>query len=357
MSLIDENDNSEFAEQKEFDRLQLELDDCWSDIVDELTNDVQFKGMERPLDWLRVVLNVNVPQGKKFRGFACLKMYRELTKNSKVTPEEDKVVKIISWCIEILQTAALIADDMMDQSRTRRGKPCWYLVDGVGPAAVNDVLLLESAVNRLLDRHITKPSHFMAINKLLHETTMRTLLGECLDTKMGQDEVDLERFTFDTYKAVVEYKTSYYTFYAPVAFAMIMAGRTKEEEFNIVKKILLQIGYLFQIQDDFLDCYGDPQVTGKIGTDIEEGKCTWLVVQAKELASPSQLQVLQEVYGDPEQAHVVKKIYAELRIAQHFNKVEDNLYNEISETIEKLPLTNMKDSMYHILNSIYRRDH
>ena len=53
---------------------------------------------------------------------------------------------------------------------------------------------------------------------------------------------------------------------------------------------------MFILQDDYLDCYGDPTVTGKIGTDIQDNKCSWLVVTALEVMTPEERVVL-EVRG------------------------------------------------------------
>lgn len=65
--------------------------------------------------------------------------------------------------------------------------------------------------------------------------------------------------------------------------------------FKKLEEIFFSIGHFFQVQDDYLDCFGDPNVTGKIGTDIEEGKCTWLVVTALNVCNPTQRLTIQVI--------------------------------------------------------------
>jgi farnesyl diphosphate synthase len=59
----------------------------------------------------------------------------------------------------------------------------------------------------------------------------------------------------------------------------------------------MPMGERFQVQDDYLDLFGDPSVTGKTGTDIRDNKCSWLVNQALLLASPERHPILDESYG------------------------------------------------------------
>lgn len=57
------------------------------------------------------------------------------------------------------------------------------------------------------------------------------------------------------------------------------------------------MGHFFQVQDDFLDCFGNPEVTGKIGTDIQDNKCSWLAVVAMQRANAEQRQIMIDCYG------------------------------------------------------------
>lgn len=84
--------------------------------------------------------------------------------------------------------------------------------------------------------------------------------------------MDLGRFTEKKYKSIVKSKTAFYFFYLPVAAAMYTAGSDEEKEHANAMKTLLEIGEFFQIQDDYLDLFGEPSVTGNTGTDIQENK-------------------------------------------------------------------------------------
>ncbi|XP_051901740.1 farnesyl pyrophosphate synthase isoform X3 [Pristis pectinata] len=122
-----------------------------------------------------------------------------------------------------LQAFFLVADDIMDQSVTRRGQVCWYRKDGVGLDAINDSYLLEAAVYRLLRRYLRSQPCYVNLLELFLQTSYQTELGQSLDLMTAQpSRVDLDQFTEERYKAIVKYKTAFYSFYLPVAAAMYM---------------------------------------------------------------------------------------------------------------------------------------
>ncbi|XP_025714623.1 farnesyl pyrophosphate synthase isoform X3 [Callorhinus ursinus] len=246
----------------------------------------------------------------------------------------------------------------MDSSLTRRGQICWYQKPGVGLDAVNDALLLEACVYRLLKLCCREQPYYLSLIELFLQSSYQTEIGQTLDLITApQGNVDLGRFTEKRYKSIVKYKTAFYSFYLPVAAAMYMAGIDGEREHANAKKILLEMGEFFQIQDDYLDLFGDPGVTGKIGTDIQDNKCSWLVVQCLRRASPEQRQLLQENYGQKEAEKVarVKALYEELNLPAVFTQYEEDSYGHLMGLIEQYASPLPPAVFLALAHKIYKR--
>jgi farnesyl diphosphate synthase len=92
-----------------------------------------------------------------------------------------------------------VADDIMDSSITRRGQPCWYRNPSVGMVAVNDALMLEGAIYRLLKAHFKKEHYYVEILELFLDTTWQTEIGQLVDLITAPEEVNLDKFSLERY--------------------------------------------------------------------------------------------------------------------------------------------------------------
>lgn len=309
------------------------------EIVRVLTED----GMGHPeigdaIARLKEVLEYNALGGKYQRGVTVLVTFQDLVEPRELDADSLQQALTVGWCVELLQAFFLVSDDIMDSSLTRRGQICWYQKPGIGLDAINDAILLEACIYRLLKVYCREQPYYLNLIELFLQSSYQTEIGQTLDLITApQGSVDLGRYTEKRYKSIVKYKTAFYSFYLPVAAAMYMAGIDGEKEHANAKKILLEIGELFQIQDDYLDLFGDSSVTGKIGTDIQDGKCSWLVVQCLQRASPEQRQILQENYGQKEAEKVarVKALYEELSLQAVFTQYEEDSYSRLMGLIEQ----------------------
>lgn len=111
-------------------------------------------------------------------------------------------------------------------------------------------------------------------------------------------------------------------------------------------------------QDDFLDCFGDPEVTGKNGNDIREGKCSWLAVVALQRATPSQRQIMEENYGrpEPEAVAAIRHLYEELGLPNTYAIYEEESFNLIRTHIQQISKGLPHKLFFKFLEKIYRRD-
>ncbi|XP_008852349.1 farnesyl pyrophosphate synthase isoform X3 [Nannospalax galili] len=307
---------------------------------------------------LKEVLEYNAIGGKYNRGLTVLQAFRELVEPRKQDADSLQRALTVGWCVELLQAFFLVSDDIMDSSLTRRGKICWYQKPGIGLDAVNDALLLEACLYRLLKFYCREQPYYLNLIELFLQSSYRTEIGQTLDLITApQGHVDLGRYTEKRYKSIVKYKTTFYSFYLPIAAAMYMAGIDGEKEHANAMKILLEMGEFFQIQDDYLDLFGDPSVTGKVGTDIQDNKCSWLVVQCLQRATPQQRQILEENYGqkDLEKVARVKALYEELDLPAVFQKHEEDSYIRIQSLIQQNAAPLPPSIFLDLTKKIYKR--
>ena len=304
-------------------------------------------------------LDLNVPGGKLNRGLSCPDTGLALLKQP-LSDEQFEHLSILGWLTELLQAFFLVSDDLMDSSITRRGQPCWYRQEGVGLIAINDAFMLESAIYMILKQRFRSHPSYIDIVELFHETTWQTELGQLCDLITApEDNVNLDNFSMEKYMFIVTYKTAYYSFYLPVALALMYLQRATPENLKQAHDILIPLGQYFQIQDDYLDNFGDPAFIGKIGTDIQDNKCSWLINQAIPLCSAEQRQVLDENYGrkNSEQEAKVKKVFEELQLEKLYKEYEEKVVGELRTKIAAVDESSglQKEVFEAFLAKIYKR--
>ena len=340
--------------------------DLFVQLFDQFTNEIVadlepiYELPKESVDYVHRMINYTVNGGKMTRGLTAMKVNKIFAESSgrKLTDKERVKSAALGWCIEFLQAFFLVADDIMDSSVTRRGNPCWYKLPDVKMVAINDSFILESCVYKILKRYFGNDDYYHQLVDLFLEVTRQTEVGQLLDlTSQPLDgRIDLKRFTMERYRSIVKYKTAFYTFYLPVALGMIVAGVKDRAVFDNARKILLIMGEYFQIQDDVLDCYGKPEDIGKIGTDIQDNKCSWLVVQALSRVNVKQRKILETNYGqhDPAKVEAVKKLYNDLEMEKIFKEYEEQSKKEITELISGVDAST-RQSLEFLLAKTYKR--
>jgi geranylgeranyl diphosphate synthase type I len=211
--------------------------------------------------------------------------------------------------LECFQAAALLHDDVMDRSDTRRGRPSMHrhvagLHDELGWSG-DSARFGEAAAILAGDLCLAWSDELLATSGLPaaaiaagRETfdTMRTQLmgGQYLDVlEQASGGGDIERALL-----VVRYKSAKYTVEQPLLLGAAMAG-AGPELLSGFSAYGLPLGEAFQLRDDILGVFGDPDVTGKpAGDDLREGKRTVLIAQVERLGTQAQIDTVRRHLGD-----------------------------------------------------------
>jgi len=222
---------------------------------------------------------------------------------------EQAVVQAVTG-LEFLQACALIHDDVMDGSDTRRGLPAahrrfaglhrgeqWLGSPesfGVGAAILLGDLCLSWADEVLLTADLDRDA-LQRAKRIYDEMRSELMAGQYLDLL----EQACGGGSVDRALQVVRYKSAKYTIERPLHIGAALADAS-DEIFAAYSGYGLPLGEAFQLRDDVLGVFGDPEQTGKpAGDDLREGKRTVLIAIAHERADDAQRAHLRSLLGDP----------------------------------------------------------
>lgn len=202
----------------------------------------------------------------------------------------------IASALELVHTATLLHDDIIDNASTRRGQPTVNAKFGQDVAILMADFLYASAFDLALSA--LKPE----VLKVLTQATRKMVEGE-----MFQIERSGARLSEEDYVIIIEAKTAY-LFAAAGALGAIVAGAPKNEIFEM-SQFGLNFGIAFQITDDALDYVADSSTWGKaIGNDFLEGKQTLPLIHAMDRATDEEREALWESFQQHTNLEAAKEI-------------------------------------------------
>ncbi|HUS01377.1 MAG TPA: polyprenyl synthetase family protein [Chitinophagaceae bacterium] len=261
--------------------------------------------------------------GKRVRPVMCL-MGNELF--SKINPDSWHV----ATAIELFHNFTLIHDDIMDKAPLRRGMETVHHKYGESTALLaGDVMLVVAYdyVNKINKDCLQK------VIRLFNKTAKEVCEGQQLDMDFEQRD----KINFDEYVNMIELKTSV-ALAASLQLGAILGGAGEGNQQHLYG-FGKNLGIAFQVQDDYLDAFGDPEKFGKqVGGDILSNKKTFLSIHAMEVATDKQLKELISLNKGNEIAKVEKtlQIYKDTNADAWAKELKTKYYKIAMDHLEEI---------------------
>lgn len=229
--------------------------------------------------------------------------------------------------IEMFHNFTLIHDDVMDRSDTRRGRPTVYAKWGDVQAILSGDALLTMATARAM---MCDDEKLRPVLECFNDTAQEVYIGQQLDMEFESDD----NVTVDEYLRMIFLKTSA-LLCGSISLGAIVAGADRETV-NAFYRYAKALGLAFQLRDDWLDTFGDPEVFGKrIGGDIVNRKKTWLFINALNEAPADMAAALSDNPGRDELVKAVTDIYLRLNLSERCDVLIRDYYNEAVDAISE----------------------
>ena len=241
--------------------------------------------------------------------------------------------------VEVFHNFSLVHDDIMDDAPLRRGKATvhekWDINTGI---LSGDAMLIMAY--QLFENY--KPSTFLALAKLFSKTALEVCEGQ-------QYDVDFETrsdVTISEYLKMIAYKTAVLVG-AAMKMGAIVADASEEDQ-NAIYNFGRYLGIAFQLQDDYLDAFGNPETFGKqVGGDIIENKKTYLYLKALEFLGTSERLQLEDLFSknfedNTEKIKTVKQFFISSGSAEATQKEIENYTIKAFTVLEHLEISEAK---------------
>lgn len=230
--------------------------------------------------------------------------------------------------IEIFHNFTLIHDDIMDKAPLRRGKKTVHEKWNSDVAILSGDAMLVKAYQYIVT---VRPEILPQVVKVFNQTALEVCEGQQYDMNFETQEDVSE----DDYIEMIRLKTSVLLGCA-LEIGALVAGASVTQS-DLIYRFGESIGIAFQIQDDILDAFGDPEKFGKaVGGDILNNKNTILRLYAQHNANKEQQVALEAIYeSDNEKVEAIKKVFVETGALEYAKKRMDAYYDEAIQFLKE----------------------
>ena len=281
--------------------------------------------------------------GKRVRPVLCL-MGNELF--DEIIPDAWNV----ATAIELFHNFTLIHDDIMDKAPLRRGKQTVHTKYNDSTALLaGDVMMVKAYeyLNKISSGYLSK------VLSLFNKTAIEVCEGQ----QMDMDFESREEVSMNEYLKMIELKTSVALAASLKLGAMLGGGGERNQ--NLLYEFGRKLGIAFQVQDDYLDAFGNDKKTGKqVGGDILANKKTFLLIHSME--SQSHKKKLEELVrsNSTDKVEKIVKLYKDCKADEWALQLKNKYFDEALAHLEDIAvLSKRKEPLRELALFLIQRDY